>query len=107
MDAIHSLKRSFELLLFPDLARVPETRRTAAMERARSEPLDIIETAGILAAVVIVTAFTRYGLKDAMLTDRLAAALLNFAIVVPQLVLFAGPFLVRRTRRGLRAYLGR
>lgn len=105
MDAIHSLFRSFQLLLFPDLARIPEQRRTAAMERARAEPLDIIEIAGILAAVVVVTSFTRYGLKDAFAVDRLAAALLNFGIAIPQLVLFAGPFLIRRTRRGLRAYL--
>lgn len=77
-----------------------------ALDRARSEPLEVIEIAGILAGLFVATTFTRYGLKDTFVIDRIASVALNFAAALPLLVVLAGPFLVRRTRRGLRTFIG-
>ena len=75
------------------------------MQRARSETFDFLEVVGLAAAIAAVAYFTRYALKDPSLADRLSAAVANFIVAVPQLVLLAGPLLVRRNRRGLRAFL--
>jgi hypothetical protein len=39
------------------------------------------------------------------IAERFGAILASFIVAVPLLVLLAGPFYVRRTRRGLRAQL--
>ena len=39
------------------------------------------------------------------LADRFGAAIANFIVAIPLLLVLAGPFYVRRTRRGLRAQL--
>jgi hypothetical protein len=64
-----------------------------------------LEWAGILAALVIVAGITRYSVAGFGLADRIAVALAKFLVAVPLLVATAGPFLVRRTRRGLRERL--
>lgn len=74
------------------------------MEKAVAEPFDAIETAGLLVAVVITAIATRYGV-DASLAMRISAALANFIVALPILAMLAGPFLIRRRRRGLRKYL--
>ncbi len=105
MQAIQPLRQTIDRWLYPDLAKVAPHHRVRAMSRARSEDLDYLEICGLIAALAAVTYFTRYGLKDPTFTDRLSIAVANFLVAIPQLVLFAGPFLVRRTRRGLRAFL--
>ena len=92
-------------MAYPELSRVAPQHRERALERARSESFDFLEICGLVAAMAAVTYLTRYGLKDPTLAERLSAALATLVIAIPQLVLFAGPFLVRRTRRGLRAFL--
>lgn len=105
MQAIQPLRQTIDRWLYPDLARVAPHHRERAMNRARLENLDYLEICGLIAALAAVTYFTRYSLKDPTFADRLSFAVANFLVAIPQLVLFAGPFFVRRTRRGLRAYL--
>lgn len=105
MESLQALRQTAERWLYPELAHIAPHHRERALQRARDESFDSLEWAGILFALVVVTAFTRYGFKDPSLADRLVAALWNFAIAVPPLVLLAGPFLVRRMRRGLRAFM--
>lgn len=61
-----------------------------------------MEWVGILAALALVVSITRYGVAGLGLADRVAAALVNLLLAIPLLVMTAGPFLVRRTRRGLK-----
>lgn len=95
------LKRQGMLLLYPDLKRIPDHEWPLALNRARALPLDMVELIGILAGVVLVT----WMLRDLMpAADMVAATTLNgmrFFLAIPLLVLFAGPFMLRRTRRGL------
>lgn len=105
MQDIQALRQTLDRWLYPDLARIAPLDRERAMQRARSEVFDFLEICGLVTAIAVVTYFTRYGLKDPTIADRLSAAVANVIVAVPQLVLFAGPFLVRRTRRGLRAFL--
>jgi drug/metabolite transporter (DMT)-like permease len=67
--------------------------------------LNFIGWAGIFAALVIVVALTRYNAANFGTVDRVAVALFNFCIALLLLVLFAGPFLLRRTKRGLKSLL--
>lgn len=107
MDEAQGLKRTIERWLYPDLEKVAPHHRARAMEQARSERFDFLEWASILAAIVTVSYLTRYSLKNADIADSLSAALANFIIAMPQLLILAGPFFIRRTRRGLRAFLDR
>lgn len=95
------LKRLGMLLLYPDLKRVPEHEWPVALNRARALPLDMVEIIGIVAGVVLVT----WMLRDLMPAADVAAAttvnVMRFFLAIPLLALFAGPFLLRRTRRGL------
>jgi hypothetical protein len=94
-------------MIYPELRAFTPAEREGALRAARHESFDAVELVGMAAALVAVTALTRYGLQDFDLTSRIAAALVNFALAVPLLVAGVGPFLVRRARRGLRAQLAR
>lgn len=91
----------------------PELRGSTALERARrlklarQTPLDAIELFGMAGGLVAVTGLTRYAGAELDAADRLLAALANFAVALPLLALFLGPFHVRRMRRGLREYATR
>lgn len=91
--------------LLPELRQFPESERSAALERARDTPLDLVEIAGMAIALVVVTALTKYTLPEATFASRIGMALLNFAVALPLLVATLGPFHLRRLRRGLRAQL--
>jgi hypothetical protein len=91
--------------LLPELRRFPESEQGPALERARETPLDLVEIAGTVVALVAVTAVTKYTLPDLSLISRLGMALLNFGVALPLLVATIGPFHVRRLRRGLRKQL--
>ena len=94
-----------ENLLYPELRGYGREDRARLLRDARQEPFELLEWAGILAALVIVVGITRYSIAGFGLADRIAVALANFLVAVPLLVATAGPFLVRRTRRGLRQRL--
>lgn len=105
MQDIQSIRSTLERWLYPDLARVAPHNRTRALQRARSESFDFLEVCGLVTAMGVVAYLTRYAVKDPSIADRLSAAVANFVIAIPQLFILASPFLVRRTRRGLRAFL--
>jgi hypothetical protein len=99
------LSELMENLLYPELRAYGRQDRARLLRDARQEPFELLEWAGILAALVIVAGVTWYSVAGFGLADRIAVALANFLVAVPLLVATAGPFLVRRTRRGLRQRL--
>lgn len=106
MQLIETIRPTIERFLFPELDRIAPRHRARALEHARAQSFDLIEIVGILLGLVLTTALTRYGLKDAQIADRVLAALANFAIALPLLAVLSGPFMIRRTRRGLRRFIG-
>ena len=96
------LKELLENLLYPELRAYAHEDRARLLREARDEPLDLLEGAGILSALVIVVAATRYSVAGFGLADRFAVVLANFLLAIPLLVATAGPFFLRRTKRGLR-----
>jgi hypothetical protein len=96
--------KHLELLLYPELRALGERDRDRALRHARSLPFDLVELLGMAAAVVLVTAATRYGLRlDAL--EQFWMVIANFAVALPLLAVTVGPLLYRRTRRGLRRAL--
>jgi hypothetical protein len=95
----------FEDLFYPELRSFKRAERARMLRKASETPLDLIEWAGILFGLVVVATVTRYGAQSFGIVDRLAFALVNFAIAVPLLGVMVGPFLYRRQKRGLRKQL--
>jgi hypothetical protein len=102
LGIMDQLKELLENLLYPELRDYGREDRGRLLREARNEPFDLLEWAGILAALVIVVGITRYGVAGFGLADRVAVVLANFLVAIPLLVATAGPFLLRRTKRGLR-----
>jgi hypothetical protein len=90
-------------LLYPELRALPSRDGERLLERAKERPFDSVELLGMAAGLVLVTALTRYGVHYFDMAGRFGLALANFLVAIPLLALAVGPFLVRRTRRGLRA----
>ena len=97
--------RDIEYLLYPELKKVAPHHRERALKQAKEEPFDFIEWAGMMLGLVLAVSITRYSAAGFGVLERIAAALANFAVAVPLIVVMLGPFLVRRTRRGLKRYL--
>ena len=97
--------RDIEMFLYPELKAIAPHHRDRALKQAKEEPFDFLEWAGILVGIVIAVGVTRYSAAGLGIVERLAAALANFAIAVPLIIVLVGPFLVRRTRRGLQRYV--
>lgn len=92
------------LLIYPELNRIPLRERDAALGCARETPFDGLELAAIALGLALTAGATRYVVFDG-LSHRTEAFLANFLLAVPLLAVLAGPFFVRRTRRGLQHYL--
>jgi hypothetical protein len=100
--------RNWQVLLLPDLQRLPPEEHAAAIRNAGETELDIVELAGLAVALLLVTWATRYSLADVAAGAGLPlATLLNFAIALPLLAAAFAPFHIRRLRRGLREQLAR
>ena len=95
----------WQYLLYPELRRFPPERQAAALRTASETSFDVIEYVGMAAALVLTVVLTRYSAIDMGLAERFGAAVVNFVVAMGLLLVFAGPFYVRRTRRGLRAQL--
>jgi hypothetical protein len=102
---IEKVTEEIENLLYPDLRPYRRSDRIRLLRKASETPLDLMEWLGILAALVFVVSLTRYGVADFGLVDRIVAGLVNFLVAILLLGVTAGPFLVRRTRRGLRSQM--
>jgi hypothetical protein len=84
----------FATVLFPAWRRDAPDERRAALHEARNVSLDIVELLGIAAGLVV-----------SLLVVRYAAS--SWLASFPVLAVAVGPFLLRRTRRGLRRHLAR
>ena len=94
---VHALLAS----LCPELRRLPPAERAGALRAARNLPYDTFELLGIAAGLVVATLFVTHALDGTSGTGaRIAAA-------CPIAALSIGPFVLRRTRRGLRRMLER
>ncbi len=91
--------------LLPELREFPPADREAAFRRARETSLDSVELLGLVLALMLVTALTRYGLPESGMASRFATAMLNFVLALPLLALAIAPLHRRRLRRGLREQL--
>ncbi len=92
-------RRAWLLIAYPRLREVPAGEWPAVLERARAVALDLTERLAILVGI----GFTTY-LLQSIRTDPqhlFAHYLLQFALALPLIAILVGPFLVRRTRRGL------
>jgi len=88
-------------LLYPRLRLLPPERRREALARARAEPLDGFETAGVAGGVALVAWLLDAPGAGAADGSPAAAYLFQFFAALPLLAAFAGPLLLRRTRRGI------
>jgi hypothetical protein len=102
---VKGIQEEIENLLYPELRPYGRAERDRLLKKASDTPLDFTEWLGILAALVFVAVLTRYSIAGFNFMDRIAAALANFFVAVLLLGVTAGPFLVRRKRRGLRSLL--
>jgi len=98
---------NFKEMLCPELRAFAPVERAGAWREATALPFDAVELLGIAAALVGVTALTRYAAPQLAANARLAPALSQALIGLPLLLVALGPFLVRRLRRNLRAILAR
>lgn len=92
----------FHSLLYPELRRFAPQDRSVALRKARHLALDVVELLGIAAGLIVATIVIRYGVAGLSL-DIGESVLLAPAV----LLVTVGPFLWRRTRRGLRLMLAR
>ena len=102
---IETIRKKVENLLYPQLTPYRRNERDRLLRKAAETSLDFFEWTGILAAIIFAVAVTRYSAVDFGPLDRVVVALVNFAVSLILLGITAGPFLVRRTRRGLRSQL--
>ena len=102
-----TVRESIENLLYPEVRPYGRDDRDRLLKKASETQLDLLEWIGILVGLVLVVSITRYSAAGLGLADRIAIAAANLLIALPLLVLTVGPFLIRRTRRGLRSQLRR
>jgi hypothetical protein len=102
---MQDIRKTIENVLYPDLRSYGRTDRDRLLREAGKAPFDFIEWAGIVISLVFVVTVTRYKAIDFGLADRIAVMAVNFLVAIPLLGVTAGPFLVRRTRRGLRSQI--
>ena len=93
-------------LIYPELEQIPEAQRKEAFRRANLCDFDGLELAGMAFGLIATSALTRFAVTET-LAGYLVELLACVFLAIPLLVLLVGPFLVRRTRRGLRLQLRR
>ena len=89
----------WRLLLYPRLRELPASTRGDALRAARQTELDTLERIGVLAGLVGTTVILQSVGADWYFP--VARYLAQFALALPLLCFLVGPFLLRRTRRGL------
>ena len=99
------MPKRWEYWLYPELRKFDSADRGRALQKAKDTKFDWTEITGMTLAVAITVFLTRYSAAGFGLLERVGAALANLVVAIPLLVVLAGPFYVRRVRRGLRAQL--
>ena len=102
---MHNIKEECENLLYPELRPYGRSDRDRLLRKASDTSLEPLEWAGILAGLVFAVTLTRYSVAELGLVDRIAIGAVNFLVAMLLLGVTAGPFLVRRMRRGIRSQL--
>ena len=99
-DAISAdIANRLRLIVYPQLRKISAADQDEVLRIARRTELDLLERIGILSGVVGTTAVLQsVGADWNALPVRLLA---QFALAMPLLLCVVGPFLLRRTRRGL------
>ena len=92
-------------MLYPELTKFAPAEQARALRAAAEARFDAIELFGLITALAVTVFITRYSGTNMGFADRFGAAVANFIIAIPLLLILAGPFYVRRTRRGLRKQL--
>jgi hypothetical protein len=87
------------LLAYPQLRKISVADQEEALRIARRTELDLLERIGILGGLVGTTAVLQA--LGADWNSAPARFLAQFALALPLLLCVVGPFLLRRTRRGL------
>jgi len=97
--------KRWEYWVYPELRKFDAADRGSALQKAKDAKFDGIEIMGMTLAVAFTVFLTRYSAAGFGLLERVGAALANLVVAIPLLLVLAGPFYVRRVRRGLRAQL--
>ena len=97
----------WKYLLYPELRKFEPDRQADALRQAADSSLDFIELGGVAFALVVTLLVTRYSTAGMGIADRFGAAIVNFVVAIPVLLVLAGPFHVRRVRRSLAAQLAK
>jgi len=87
--------------LYPELQSVPPAERAKALRAARKLPFDALELLGIAVGLIVATLFLTHAI------DSAAGIVARVLAACPVAILAIGPFVLRRTRRGLRCIVGR
>ena len=87
-------------VLYPELCGFAPAQRAGALRAARRAPLDAVELLGIAAGLIVAMLLARYAMAGSPAAAQAAIALATLSAA-------AAPFLLRRTRRGLRRLLDR
>lgn len=95
---------AIKLWVYPELNRIPEQERGAALAQAGDFPFDGIELGGMAVGLVMTAALTRFVLLESFV-QYVMSTLASFFAALAILFVCVGPFYIRRTRRGLDAYL--
>lgn len=89
----------WRLLMYPRLRELPPAVHEDVLRIARSTGLDLLERMGILGGLVAITALLQA--VGAEWHSPIARYCAQFALALPLIGCAVGPFLLRRTRRGL------
>ena len=95
------VNRRVMLWLYPRLRETPADTWPRLLEKARDTEFVTGEWIGIVGGTCFVVWLLGMESAAQPLPSRLFAFLLQFAVALPLLALVVGPFMLRRTRRGL------
>lgn len=98
---LDTLRHGLLALALPRLDALPPGEREKAAEQARQIEFDATERIGIVAGVVLTAYLLRFDAAQAQAMSLPMRYLIQFISALPLLALLVGPFLLRRTRRGL------
>ena len=98
---LDTLRQGLLAIALPRLDALPPGEREKAAEQARQIEFDATERIGIVAGVVLAAYLLRFDPAQAQALSLPLRYLIQFISALPLLALLVGPFLLRRTRRGL------
>ena len=97
----HALRQALLGMALPRLLELPPLDREDALEQARSIDFDTTERVGIVVGVVLTAYLLRFDPAQVQAMSLPLRYLVQFIAALPLLALLVGPFMLRRTRRGL------